>query len=235
MRFSVSQNRKTMAEDRIMITDGLLAAFLDGNVSSREAEAVLQAAATDSSLREFLSIASDVSDRLSQEWSPLAAVAADAPDRLCAVHCEHFVLKCFGVDVNETELISFAGSQSLINESGTPLSNVGCISEHYGLSVERIFAPGLETVIEALASGRQVIAAVDVGELDPDMAEYESLEDRIVGPRPDHCVVVLSCDLDDDEVVCYDPSAGDMPVSLSVGTFLDAWKDSDNYMISTGR
>lgn len=51
-----------MAEKRMMITDELLAAFLDGNVNRKEVEAILQAAAEDSSLREFIAIAADVSN-----------------------------------------------------------------------------------------------------------------------------------------------------------------------------
>ena len=51
-----------MAEERIVITDELLAAFLDGNVNGKEAQAILQAAAEDSSLQEFLCIAADVSE-----------------------------------------------------------------------------------------------------------------------------------------------------------------------------
>jgi hypothetical protein len=51
-----------MAEERIVITDELLAAFLDGNVNGKEVQAILQAAAEDSSLQEFLSIAADVSE-----------------------------------------------------------------------------------------------------------------------------------------------------------------------------
>jgi hypothetical protein len=46
---------------------------------------------------------------------------------------------------------------------------------------------------------------------------------------------VLSCDHDYDEVVCYDPSEGDIPVSIPVTAFLDAWKDSENYMVTVGR
>ena len=59
-----------MAE-RMMITDELLAAFLDGNVSGMETEAILEAAAHDSSLREFLAIAADVSDHAPEVRSPL--------------------------------------------------------------------------------------------------------------------------------------------------------------------
>lgn len=219
-----------MAE-RMMITDEILAAFLDGNVSGKEAEAILQAAATDSSLREFLAIAADVSDHTLQECSPLAALAAEAPDGLCAVHCERYILQCFGISKPVDELVSFMLDRGLIRDGGTPLANVGYLSEYYGLFVNRIFASGLEEIEAALAAGRQVIAAVDVGELDPSRAEYEYLEDRIIGPRPDHCVVVLSCDLAEGEVVCYDPSTGDLPVTIPAPAFLDAWRDSEGYMV----
>lgn len=210
-----------MAEDRIIITDELLAAFLDGNVSGREVEAIMQAADADSSLRETISI--------------LSALAADAPDKLCAIHCERYVMQCFGISSSVDELMSYACEQDLIKDDGMPLGNVGRVSEHYGLSVENKFAYGLDDIVTSLSEGHQVIAAVDVGELDPALSEYESLEDAVIGPRPDHCVVVLSCDPSDDEIVCYDPSAGDIPVTLSVAAFLDAWKDSENYMISIGR
>ena len=46
-----------MAKEGMMINDGLLAAFLDGNVSGKEVEAILKAAAHDSSLKEFLALA----------------------------------------------------------------------------------------------------------------------------------------------------------------------------------
>lgn len=224
-----------MAKEEMMIDDGLLAAFLDGNVSGKEVEAILQAAAHDSSLREFLAIAADVSDHASEVHSPLMALAAETPDKLCAIHCERYILRCFGISSSVEDLVAFAHDNDLIREEGTPLANIGYISEHYGLSVSRIFASDPAELEASLYAGRQVIAAVDLGELDPVCAEYESLEDRIVGPRPDHCVVVLSFDCDSDEVVCYDPSSGDIPVSIPVSSFLDAWKDSENYMVTVGR
>ena len=115
-----------MAEDRIIITDELLAAFLDGNVSGREVEAIMQAADADSSLRETISI--------------LSALAADAPDKLCAIHCERYVLQCFGISSSVDELLSYACEQDLIKDDGMPLGNVGRVSEHYGLTVENKFA-----------------------------------------------------------------------------------------------
>ena len=224
-----------MAREGMIINDELLAALLDGNVSGKEVEAILQAAAHDSSLRDFLAIAADVSDHVSEAQGPLMALAAETPDKLCAVHCERYILRCFGISSSMDELVAYAHDNNLIREEGTPLANIGYISEHYGLSVSRYFASGIAEIEAALSTGRQVIAAVDLGELDPLSSEYEGLEDSIIGPRPDHCVVVLSNDQDVDEVVCYDPSSGDIPVSIPVTAFLDAWKDSENYMVTVER
>lgn len=224
-----------MAKEGMMINDELLAAFLDGNVSGKEVEAILQAAACDSSLWEFLAIAADVSDLAYEVHSPLMAMAAETPDKLCAVHCERYVLSCFGIASNVEDLAAYAREMNLLTAQGIQLSNVGHICEHYGLSVDHSFASGPEDIEAALSSGRQVMTAVDVGELDPASAEYENLEDSMIGPRPDHCVVVLSYDVADDEVVCYDPSSGDIPISIPAAAFLDAWKDSENYMITVRR
>ena len=224
------QNRMIMAEGT-MITDNLLAAFLDGNVSGNEVEAILQAAATDSALREFLAIAGEVSDPAIQDHNPLSSLAASSHDGLCAVHCERYALQYFGIARPLEELLSFVRERGIISDGGTPLAHVGKISAHYGLTVNACFASGPEDIESALNAGRQVIAAVDVGELDPSMSVYEALEDRIIGPRPDHCVVVLVCDLSAGEIICYDPSSGDLPVTIPVNAFLDAWKDSDNYMV----
>ncbi len=178
----------------------------------------------------FLAIA-EKSDWHKGSVDILSALASAAHDRLCAVHCERYVLQYFGISTSVEELVSYGYDQCLIMEEGTPLSNVGKIAEHYGLSIKQTFASGIQEIESALSANRQVIVAIDVGELDPLSSEYEYLEDCIAGPRPDHCVVVLSCDPSDGEVVCYDPSAGEIPISIPIPAFLDAWQDSRNYMI----
>lgn len=220
-----------MEREKINITDELLAAFLEGNVNGPEAEAVLSAAASDASLMEFFSVASDVSMFAVEGQSPLCSLAAERPDKLCAVHCERYILQCFGIRKSMDELLKVVEEESLMEAEGMPLFNVGRLCSLHGLNVHKSFCSDFVPMMDAMSKGCQVIAAVDVGELDPALAEIEDVEDRYHGHRPDHCVVVLSVDPDQSEVLCYDPASGEMPVTISIPDFMDAWQDSDCYMV----
>ena len=85
----------------------------------------------------------------------------------------------------------------------------------------------------ALEEGKQVIAAVDGGELIGDPLE-ERLEDILAGGIVDHCVVVLSASVPDDEVVLYDPAFGPVPLTVTIAHFLDAWEDSNYHCVLVG-
>ena len=78
------------------------------------------------------------------------------------------------------------------------------------------------------------MAAVDGGELIGDPLE-ERLEDILVGGIVDHCVVVLSVSIENDEVSLYDPAFGVIPLAVSIAHFMDAWKDSDYYCVIISR
>ena len=218
-----------------IITDELLAAFLDGNVTGEQAQSILSRAAEDSSLMEFLSIAADVPVYSADASDSLCALAAERDDKLCAVYCERYVMQCFGISESVESLVSVAHELSVLEPDGTPLFNLGRLSEHLGLSVSRSFCRKIDDVEEVLASGAQLIAAVDIGELDEERRAEEEMEDLIIGPRPDHCVVILSYDRSADEVVYYDPASGDIPLSVPLSVFMDAWEDSGFYMISVSR
>lgn len=86
----------------------------------------------------------------------------------------------------------------------------------------------------ALDKGYQVMAAVDGGELIGDPLE-ERLEAFLVGGILDHCVVVLSVDMENDEVSLYDPAFGVILLTVSLTHFMDAWKDSEYYCVLISR
>ena len=88
--------------------------------------------------------------------------------------------------------------------------------------------------MKALDEGKQVIAAVDGGELIGDPVE-ERIEDVFVGEIVDHCVVVLAVDIDMDEVALFDPAFGPIPLSVSIAHFMDAWADSNYHCVLIGR
>ena len=59
-----------MSENKRMISDELLAAFLDGNTSAAETLSVLKAAEHDEELKAVISIAQEVDADLSHDASP---------------------------------------------------------------------------------------------------------------------------------------------------------------------
>ena len=71
---------------------------------------------------------------------------------------------------------------------------------------------------------------MDGGELIGDPVE-ERLEDVFAGGIVDHCVVVLSIDIQADEVALYDPAFGVVPLTVTLAHFLDAWADSDYHCV----
>jgi len=211
----------------IKITDELLAAYLDGNVTTDETFAILAAARNDPAFREMLSIAVD--DELSGNGPrpAFAMVAKGATDNLCAIRCEQYILQKFGITKSVEELMSIANDIGSLQDDGTPMDKLGALCEHLGLQVKRRRNAYLIDIKEALLQGKEILVAVDSGELYGDFLE-EQIEDNYIGQIPDHSVVILSCE---EEIVCYDPIKGTHPVTVSEGRFQDAWKDSEWFMV----
>ena len=212
-----------MEMNKLRLTDEMIAAFLEGNATAQETEAILLEARKDSRLREYLSLAAPKERILPM----LAQAASGQQDNLCNVRCEQYILQCFGITVSEEALTEEALESDWLKDGGTPLFRMGSLCSLHGLSVARKYHSSLVDIRVALSEGYQVIVAVDGGEIDGD-AEAESLEDQFIGKIPDHSLVVLSCE---GEVVCYDPFHGDVPQVVPEDKFMDAWNDSDYYMV----
>lgn len=116
-------------------------------------------------------------------------------------------------------------------EDGTTLNNIGKCIESLGIKIEQRFNCNMQELAEALNAGKDIIVAVDGGELLDDRWS-EILEDIFEGEKPDHSVVVLSCDIENDKVTVYDPNSENETDTYPVEQFLDAWNDSKNYMVS---
>ncbi|MGN0202567.1 MAG: RyR domain-containing protein [Candidatus Cryptobacteroides sp.] len=212
-----------MENNKLKLTDELIAAFLEGNTTPEETSTVLLAAKKDSRFREYLSLVAPQSGIIPM----MAHAATGEEDNLCNVRCEQYVLQCFGIKASEDELKEEALAGDLLNDEGTPLFRIGSLCALHGLSVTRSYHSTLDDIMKALSVGYQVIAAVDGGEIDGDM-DYEAAEDDLIGRKPDHSIVILSCG---DDVVCYNPYRGDIPQRVKLDRFQDAWDDSENYMV----
>lgn len=212
-----------MGKNKEILSDETIAAFLEGNATAAEAESVLLAARKSSRLREYLSLAYTKDSAF-----PMSACAAVGEnDNLCNVRCEQYVLQCFGITESEENLTREAIEGEWLKDGGTPLFRIGSLCSLHGLSVTRSYHASIGEIKSSLDKGYQVIVAVDGGEIDGDR-ETEEMEDNFIGKIPDHSIVVLSVG---DNIVCFNPYKGDIPQEIPESRFVDAWEDSDNYMV----
>lgn len=172
-----------------------------------------------------------IHDRAMARLKKAARIAHDADDSLCAIKCEQFILDAFGVHRTIHELKECASQNGWLMDSGARIEDIGKLPEYFGLTVEAQPNSDVKAIQLHLDRGAQVMVAVDGGELTGDPVE-EAIEDAIVGGVADHCVIVLTCNPDENEICLYDPAYGDVPLTLSVERFNDAWHDSENYMVA---
>lgn len=173
----------------------------------------------------------NIKKRAMAELERIARIATTSDGALCAIMCEHFILHVFGIHKTLEELRILASTKGWLQEDGVEVINLGAIPEYYGLSVNRRAPADMKEIEKALAKGQQVIVAVDGGELIGNPAE-EIAEDVLAGGVADHCVVVLSVNKEDDTVALFDPAIGVIPIVVTTEHFMDAWADSNKYMIT---
>lgn len=176
----------------------------------------------------------NIKKRALNAMEKIARIARSRGDVLCAVRCEEFILHCFGIHKAVPELRDLALDKGWLTEDGTYVQDLGNTAEELGLRVEKVEDATLQDIIKAIDERKQVIAAVDGGELIGDPLE-ERIEDVFVGKIVDHCVVVLSVSVENDEVALYDPAFGPIPLTVSIAHFLDAWEDSNYHSVFISR
>ena len=172
----------------------------------------------------------NIKKRALNAMEKIARIARSRGDVLCAVRCEEFILHCFGIHKAIPELRDLALDKGWLTDDGAYVQELGNTAAHFGLKVDKLEDATLQDIIKAIDEGKQVIAAVDGGELIGDPLE-ERIEDVFVGKIVDHCVVVLSASVPNDEVALYDPSFGPIPLTVSIAHFLDAWEDSNYHCV----
>lgn len=173
----------------------------------------------------------NIKKRAMAELERIARLSTTSDGALCAIKCEEFILHVFGIHKTLAELRILASTKEWLKEDGVEMLDLGAIPEYYGLTVNKRAPADVEDIFDALASGAQVIVAVDGGELIGDPAE-EIAEDILAGGIADHCVVILSVDKDANSIAIYDPAIGVMPIVVSTEHFIDAWEDSNKYIVT---
>ena len=215
----------------------VIAAFLDGNATPTESQAILDALTADAELRELLHISQLVDAELGNidydcDYIPMTAMAASCSEgAYCCLECEKHIMKTFNVSYDEDHLMTDAIQNGWHKDNGTALHNIGRHLEKAGLIVTRSYYSTIQDIVNALEDNEKVIVAIDGGELLGDKVA-EMKEDLIVGQIPDHTVVVLSVNAIDKTITIYDPNSVNSEDTYPIEIFEDAWNDSKNYLVT---
>ena len=221
------------------ISDELLAAYLEGNTSKEETKQVLQAIRTDAALQETLDIAlkvdedvlmnegssSDASVAMEIEILPMLQKAALSGENICAVLCEIFILHRRGIPYDQEWLLNAARRKDWLKSEGTPLYCLGNLLAYSGMFVCRKYNSTIDDIKRAIEKDNDVVVGVDREKL---YAENIDLEDLT-----NHAVVVTHAD--EDAITIFDPYQEPYIARIPISDFLNAWKESQYYMIQVLR
>lgn len=239
------------------ITSELLAAYVEGNVSPEEREAVRQYLTENPDMMDsvlfameddeeskadgiYLNNLNDMLDEIDKEH--IAALSLELPetamaaqndtDNLCVIRCEGIALRHFGHNISDEELLRESKAEGWLQSSGTSFKDIGKLSLKHGLQVSHFENSNIESLQEKLTNGYIVIAFIDEGELTGDYVQ-ERDEDQFIGSCPDHVVIVKNITDKNIEIIdSYTPEQFD---TYPLSKFLDAWNDSNNFMVAINR
>ena len=217
------------------ISDELLAAYLEGNTSKEETKQVLRAIQTDKTLQETLDVAlrvdedglmneetsSGASVAMEIEILPMLQKAALSGENICAVLCEIFILHRRGIPYDQEWLLNAARRKDWLRPEGTPLYCLGNLLAYSGMFVCRKYNSTIDDIKKAIKKDNDVVVGVDREKLYAEDVDLENLTN--------HAVVVTF--LDDDSVTIFDPYQEPYIARIPISDFLNAWKESQNYMI----
>ena len=213
-----------------LISDELLAAYLDGNTSKEETKQVLQALKKDKHLQEVLDIALQTEEEaivvslnttFSSEVIPMLQKAAISGENICAVLCEIFILHRRQLPYDEEWLLNTARRKDWLKPEGTPLYCLGNLLAYSGMFVSRKYDSTIDDILQALKKDNDIVVGVDREKL---YAEEIDLEDLT-----NHAIVVTH--IEDGRVTIFDPYEEPYISIIPMSDFLNAWKESHNYMI----
>lgn len=230
-----------MAKQANSISDELLAAFMDGNTTLEETQEVLDAAASDEELQELIQLSMQVdedieADLFARPSSPkslpmLERVAKSTVDNLCAIRCEGYALRSFGIDVSDETLEQEAKENNWLHEDGMPLHNVGLLSILHDSYTIRRFCCTIDDIAEAIKAKKVVISVIDNTELG--MSTYEARrQDLDLGEHPNHAIVIKSLNRKEKTIEILEPGVSDSSKTLPLDVFFEAWSDSANYLVT---
>ena len=232
-----------MANKKHNISDELLAAYMDGNTTLEETQMMLDAVAEDAELQEFMQFSIKIDEE--QEGIDLCLkptfdrplpmserAAKNTVDNLCAIRCEGYALRSFGVDVSDEVLEQEARKNNLLREDGMPLHNIGVLSVIHGSFTSQGYCSSLNDITNAIKVGKVVIVVIDNTELALSSPWEARRKDLDLGEHPNHAVIIKSLNHKKRTIDIYEPGNSDTFKTYPLDIFIESWNDSCNYLVT---
>lgn len=160
----------------------------------------------------------------------------------CAIRSQQIILRDYGINISQEELMNIAAANGWYSPGeGTYQENVGNLLELAGVSCHQSDNNTIHDLTRELSQGHRIIVSVDSGELWADgiFSKFsEGFEDLFGEAGSDHALIVAGVEVNpedpgDVKVVLTDPGTGQLRVEYTLDEFMDAWKDSNCFMVST--
>ncbi|MCH5176048.1 MAG: hypothetical protein J1F40_09185 [Prevotellaceae bacterium] len=158
----------------------------------------------------------------------------------CAIKSQQLILQDFGIDVSETECVQYCYDHGwYVPGGGTLPENVGKLLVDVGIPCTQRVDANIFDIMNEIQQGHKVIVGVDANELwndGPINSIIEWLRDIFVGEQANHALIVAGLDYSDPEhpyVILTDPGSGEAGKPYPLDQFMDAWSDSQHFIVST--
>lgn len=157
----------------------------------------------------------------------------------CAIKSQQLILKDFGINVSELDLVQISAANGWYNGGTTP-EDVGNLLELANIPITRQYNANVFNLVNELAQGHKVIVGLDSDELWHNDSVSEKLknlfDDFFSNEQGDHALIVAGIDISDPnniQVIVTDPGSGEEGKPYPLDQFMDAWADANYYMVST--
>jgi hypothetical protein len=163
-----------------------------------------------------------------------ARVLQPYPDT-CAIRSQEIILQKYGILTDHDHLVEQAIELDAYKPGdGTQAKDIGKLLDHYGLKYHQTVNANIFNITDELAHGHMIIVGVNSQELSKH-GFFEAAH-TAESSGADHALIVAGIDFSDPDQVkvnLKDPGSGDEAKPYPLNDFIEAWKDSDYFMVST--
>ncbi len=163
-------------------------------------------------------------------------------DHSCGLRSQQIVLRDFGIDIPFADLERYALDAGGYTEKGTYTYDIGKVLEMAGVGMHQVEGSTIYDLTNELAQGHRVIVSVDADELWYNNSLQGKLanwfNDVFGNQGGNHALIVAGVevnplDTSDVKVVLTDPGTGHLRIEYPLQQFIEAWKDSNCFMVAT--